>query len=93
MKSLPESVKAYKKTPIFTQNTTPSGFQKGHSTAKDVWAVIWVTSGQLEYHITEGNVEILKLDPTTPGIIEPEVKHYIKACGPASFYVEFFRAD
>ncbi len=35
---------------------------------------------------------VRKLDSSNPGIIEPQMSHHIKACGPASFYVEFLKA-
>ncbi|NRB37698.1 MAG: DUF1971 domain-containing protein [Pseudomonadales bacterium] len=89
MKTLPEHVKGYKKTPVFTQDSIPRGLLKDHNTAENVWGVIHILDGELEYHITEGDRQTVILTSEHHGIIEPTVKHHIKASGPVSFYVEF----
>jgi tellurite resistance-related uncharacterized protein len=91
MKSLPPSVVHYKSTPEFNEATIPTGLQRDHTTAAGVWATINVIEGTLEYCITEPATEQHILGPSDKGIIEPQVKHFVKAPGPVRFRVDFYR--
>jgi tellurite resistance-related uncharacterized protein len=89
MKKLPKNVKPYKRTPIFTHENVPQGLLKNHSTKQDVWGLINITQGKLEYTI--GTDDTYLLEQGTEGVIEPEVIHHIKLIGPVTFFVEFFK--
>lgn len=91
MKTLPPNVIAYRKTPIFTQETVPSALLSRHTTNAGSWAKIWVISGQLLYQILLDSPEEYTLTPDSPGIVEPEVPHQVKPLGLVEFYVEFYR--
>lgn len=91
MKTLPPDVVAYRKTPVFTQETVPAALRNRHRTKAGSWGKIWVTSGQLGYRILTDPPETHILTPNLPGIIEPEVPHCVEVLTPASFYVEFYR--
>lgn len=90
MKTLPKTVRPYKRTPTFEETTVPAGLLREHGTKAGVWGVINVLSGALEY-IIPSTGEAITLDPDTPGIIEPETIHRVKPLGPVSFHVEFHR--
>ncbi|MEZ5813999.1 MAG: DUF1971 domain-containing protein [Alphaproteobacteria bacterium] len=89
MKTLPQHVRKYKATPVFDENTLPQGLLKDHATKENVWGVIRIQTGKLEYNIQNGTSQVLTAD--TPGIIEPTVKHHIKPLGSVSFCVEFYK--
>lgn len=89
MKQLPDNVKPYKATPVFTNETIPNGLIKDHSTKSGVWGVIHVTTGELEYVIKGEGVYILT--PNKQGVVEPEILHHIRPLGAVSFYVEFYK--
>jgi tellurite resistance-related uncharacterized protein len=89
MKELPENVVAYKRTPNFTEDTVPAGLLKDHTTAVGTWGLIQVENGTLEYII--GDDEAYTLSPDTNGVVEPTVVHHVRAVGPVSFFVEFYR--
>lgn len=91
MKQLPEGVAAYKRTPVFTQETLPAGLRREHATKAGVWGLIHVESGRLRYEIAgDGSVvELVPGDP--PGVIEPEVLHSVTPIGDVRFFVEFHR--
>lgn len=91
MKTLPDHVSAYKKTPEFTEVTVPAGLLKDHQTKADVWAKIVVLEGQLDYIILEPSREPHRLNKQTVGIVEPTRLHYVKPYGSVRFYVEFYR--
>ncbi|MBT3307566.1 MAG: DUF1971 domain-containing protein, partial [Alphaproteobacteria bacterium] len=50
-KTLPSPLKAYRRTPVFTEDTIPKGLRNEHSTKPGVWGVIHVMSGTLLYTI------------------------------------------
>ena len=91
MKLIPETVKAYKKTPVFNEETVPKGLLKDHRTQKDVWGKINILEGELVYTIHSDPPETATLTPDHPGVVEPEMLHYIKPNGKVSFYVEFYK--
>ncbi len=88
----PTDFAAYKRTPEFTAATIPAGLRKDHSTKKGVWAKIVVLEGTLRYVVDPLNATFT-LEPSTPGIVIPEVLHYIGPLGEVRFYVEFYRAN
>lgn len=90
MKSLPADVTAYKRTPVFTQDTVPAGLLKDHTTKEGTWALIRVEEGRLGYVIEDGEAHILS--PGRDGVVEPQVPHHIRPEGPVSFFIEFYRA-
>ena len=93
MKSLPENVKTYKQTPLFSENTVPKGLLKSHSTKEGSWGKIIVSKGKLLYRILEPEIEEIILTPDLPGIVEPTVKHEVQPLGEVSFHVEFLKKD
>ena len=88
---IPESVVAYKKTPVFSENTVPKGLLQDHRTKKGVWGKINILEGELVYTIHSTPQETLVLTPDNPGVVEPARLHYIKPKGKVSFYVEFYK--
>ncbi len=91
MKSLPASVQPYKRTPEFTEDTIPNGLLHEHSTKEAVWGKIVVLEGRLQYTINEPEQEVVVLDETIFGVVEPTVRHEVKPLGRVRFYVEFYR--
>jgi len=87
---LPKDVAAYKRTPVFTQDTVPAGLQRDHTTAPGVWAVIHVLSGRLRYTVPSTGFQV-DLTPGHDGIVEPEMPHHVTPMGEVEFYVEFWR--
>lgn len=92
MKMMPAGLKAYKRTPEFTQATTPAGLMRGHSTKEGVWAKIVVIEGSMIYRILEPEMEEIALDSKTHGVIEPQILHEVVPHDGVRFYVEFHRA-
>lgn len=91
MKSLPASVLLYKSTPEFNETSVPAALQRDHTTAAGVWAKITILEGNLEYCITEPAPEQHLLSVGVEGIIEPQMRHYVKISGPVRFRVDFYR--
>lgn len=94
MPELPANVEKYSQLPsvkpAFTATTIPGGLKKNHTTKTGAWGVIRVFQGLLEYTI-EGS-ESFELSSSYPGIIEPGVKHRVKALSDdVEFAVEFYR--
>ena len=91
MKELPKNVEAYKKTPLFTNETVPSGLLKTHTTKEGTWGKIQILKGKLLYVIETDSEEQIELDADKFGVVEPEVPHHIKPMGAVEFYVEFYK--
>ena len=51
--SLPEDVRPYRKTDVFTQETVPAGLLRAHTTKEGAWALIHVLEGRLAYSIKD----------------------------------------
>ncbi|MCB2427701.1 DUF1971 domain-containing protein [Methylophaga pinxianii] len=90
MKSLPDNVVAYKRTPEFHEGTIPSGLLNQHQTKDGVWGKIVILSGKLLYTIQEPFEEV-QLDSNHYGVVEPAVLHQVKPLGQVSFFVEFYQ--
>lgn len=91
MKVLPENVRVYKKTDVFDENSVPQGLLKDHNTRPNVWGKINVIEGKLLYTIQSNSVEEVELTPRKFGVVEPEVKHFVKPLGQVKFFVEFLK--
>lgn len=90
MKDLPADLAPYRRTPVFDENSVPSGLLKDHKTKAGVWGVIEVTSGRLRYTIPSQG-EVVELHAGLKGIVEPDVLHHVTPLGPVEFRVEFWR--
>ena len=90
MKSLPEGILNYAKSPTFSESSIPVNLQKSHRTKPDTWAKIVVLEGKLLYRILTAETEETELSPDRPGVVEPEVPHEVEAIGHVRFYLEFY---
>ncbi|MDN5752015.1 MAG: DUF3565 domain-containing protein [Nitrosospira sp.] len=88
---LPDSFVAYKRTPVFTEETLPAGLRKDHSTKTGVWAKIMVAEGKVRYRVPALKADI-ELSPDRIGIVVPEVLHSVEPLGAVRFFVEFYKA-
>lgn len=91
MKQLPAHVKAYQCSPEFTEESVPASLLRAHQLKEAVWAKIIVLEGKLQYTINEPETEVIMLDETCYGVVEPVVLHEVKPLGKVRFYVEFYR--
>jgi tellurite resistance-related uncharacterized protein len=89
--SIPAGYMAYRRTPVFTQDTVPAALLSAHETKDGAWALIHVLEGRLRFHIETPASESI-LEPGQPGTIEPKVRHRVEPLGPVRFYVEFHHA-
>ena len=88
---MPEGFEAYRRTPVFHGESIPAGLRKAHRTKKGVWAMIRCASGQLKYVIEEPIQKTFMLDSQNPGVVVPEVPHWIEPLDDVEVYVEFFK--
>lgn len=90
MAEIPTDAHPYHRTQEFTETTVPHGLQHEHSTKEGVWGRIVVLEGSLIYRVLASDTAVV-LDPSRPGVVEPEVLHRVEVQGPVRFYVEFVR--
>lgn len=88
---LPQGVRAYKETPVFTQDSVPAGLLRDHATKAGVWGRIHVLAGTLSYSVTAPFKYTWTLSPDVIGVIAPEVLHHVTSIGDVRFKVEFMR--
>ncbi|HEY5008850.1 MAG TPA: DUF1971 domain-containing protein [Caulobacteraceae bacterium] len=94
--TLPDDVKPYRRTEVFTEATVPRGLLRAHSTRAGAWALIHVLEGQLAYRIRDPRrapVELVLTPSTAPGVVEPTIQHEVQPLGAVRFYVEFHRRE
>tara|TARA_R110000868_G_scaffold32343_4_gene117679 strand:- start:12301 stop:12555 length:255 start_codon:yes stop_codon:yes gene_type:complete len=84
-------VLAYKKTDVFTKESTPKGLLAQHRTLAGVWGKIVVLEGRLIYTIDDANGEEVELSPQKAGVVEPQVIHHVTPLDGVKFYVEFYK--
>ena len=88
MPALPGTAREYRRSSTFTQDTVPAGLLREHGTKADVWALIVVESGQLDYTF-DSPLRTFRLVPARLGVIPPKVPHHVSLIGPVQFYVSF----
>ncbi len=87
----PENLASFQRTPIFENTTIPQALLLDHATKSGIWAKIVVLQGNLRYVVQKPVDKSFLLNPETPGVIAPEVKHYIEPDGDVRFYVELYK--
>lgn len=88
---LPQGLIAYKRTPMFDEDSLPAGLRREHRTKLGVWALIHVIEGRLRYRILDPLSEEV-LTPEKPGVVWPAQPHEVEPIGPVRMFVEFFSA-
>jgi hemoglobin len=89
--ALPAGMKAYKRTPVFDQESLPAGLRRSHCTKAGVWALIHVLQGSLQYRTFDPASET-ELTPQKPGVVRPGQLHEVQPLGPVRMFVEFYAA-
>ncbi|MEL6344740.1 MAG: DUF3565 domain-containing protein [Myxococcota bacterium] len=88
---MPPQMVAYKRTPVFTEETIPRGLLADHATKRGVWARIVVEEGAIAY-IVEALEVRRTVTSAAPDVIVPEIRHRVAAVGMVRFFVRFYRA-
>ncbi|HKU99396.1 MAG TPA: DUF1971 domain-containing protein [Vineibacter sp.] len=88
---LPPGLVAYKRTPVFDQDSLPAALRRVHRTKRGVWALIHVLEGRLRYRILDPARE-MTLIPGAPGVVRPEQPHEVEPLGAMRMFVEFHAA-
>ena len=91
LSGLPAGLVAYRRTPIFDQDTIPASLRREHRTAAGVWGLITVLEGRLRFRtLRPARETVLALG--TPMAVAPQQPHEVDPDGPVRFFVEFYRA-
>jgi len=89
---LPDDARPYRRTPEFTETTTPPGLLRAHTTKEGAWGLIHVLEGRLAYRVCDPRrppSEAVLTPASGPGVIEPTIAHLVEPLGAVRFYVEF----
>lgn len=88
---IPDGYEQYKQTPVFNNQTLPRGLRASHTTKKGVWAQIHMKKGSLTYVVEEPLRCEFDLTPDQPGIVVPQVPHYLQLEEDMEVSVSFWR--
>ncbi len=86
---LPENVTLVRSTPIFGSATVPPGLLKEHQIGTDVWGVIRVESGSLDFTFDDSG-ESRSLGDGDHQVIPPQVLHHVKPGDDSRFHIDFY---
>lgn len=89
--TLPAGVQAYRRTPVFDENSLPAALRRQHQTKAGVWGLIHVLEGRLRYRTFDPDSEIV-LTPQQQGVVRPQQFHEVEPLGPVRMFVEFHAA-
>ena len=90
-RSLPDNVRKYSETPVFTETTVPEKLTNLHTTKAGTWGRLCVLEGQLKYIIPGPSPHSVLLKNGEFDIISPEEPHHVEITGPVRFKVEFYK--
>jgi len=88
---VPAHFVAYKKTPVFTQDSLPDALRDEHATRPGIWARIHVLEGRLRYQLPALRLNTV-LTPEQGGVVPPEIPHRVEPVGAVRFFLELFAA-
>jgi len=92
---LPDHVKPYAKTDVFTEETVPNKLINEHNTKANVWGKLHVLEGALDYVVPASEAQSKQFEYTISEgehiIIEPQLTHFVRMTGRVRFFVEFHK--
>ncbi len=91
LRSLPETVKQYSKTPIFTAETVPDKLLGHHNLKPGTWGLMHVEKGNVQFFVENEPDPIARLSAADTFVIKPEERHFIKVSQDARLYIEFWK--
>jgi len=91
MVRLPENVKQYAESQVFTEASVPKKLTSVHDTKAGVWGRLVVIEGELDFVIVGPPETTLHLNTQTTAIIQPQVPHFVSLKGPVKFKIEFLK--
>lgn len=90
--TLPEGVRPYKDSPVFTPENLPDALKAAHSTKAGTWGLLKVHAGVLRFTLDDAPGGEAVLTAGQQVLIEPQVRHHVAFELPGSFQITFCRA-
>lgn len=91
--ALPDGVRPYRDSPVFTPDNLPASLQAAHSTKAGTWGLLKVHAGLLRYTQDDPPQAEVVLAAGQQVLIEPQTRHHVAFELPGSFQITFCRAD
>lgn len=88
----PARPEPYKRTAIWDQDSLPDAIRREHRTKAGTWGLLRLLDGAARLVFTEDGREV-SVEPGKPGVIPPQVTHFVRLDGPARMLVEFYREN
>ncbi len=84
----PDGLLPYRRSPEFSEASTPKALQAAHSTRAGTWARLHVLDGRIAFRdLVSG--ERRELSVGIHPLIFPQREHQVELLGPVRFFVEF----
>jgi len=90
---LPEGVRPYSQSPIFTPDNLPAALRTAHTVKEGTWGLLLVHAGVLRYTLDDPPHTEVVLTSGQQVVIEPQVRHHVAFELPGSFQITFCRAE
>jgi tellurite resistance-related uncharacterized protein len=89
---LPGGLELQRRTPTFTEDTTPAGLRSAHAVAEEVWGRVVVEEGSMGFVFEDAPDDVRTVSAGERQIIPPARLHHVVLGEPVRFHVEFHRA-
>ena len=90
-RNLPDHVKPYSQSPVFTAATVPEKLLGHHNLKPGTWGLMHVEKGNVQFFVENKKDPIAKLNASDKFVIVPEERHYIKVSDDAQLFIEFWK--
>jgi len=88
---LPEGVKPYASSAVFTSTSVPKNLLNAHATKDGVWGRLNILEGTVQYFLQGQSEPLAILHKNDSWIIFPTELHFIQPSKEAEFQIEFCR--
>jgi tellurite resistance-related uncharacterized protein len=89
---LPDGLELQRRTPTFTEESTPAGLRAAHAVGEHTWGRLVVEVGTIGFVFEDAADDVRTVSAGEHQIIAPERLHHVVLGDPVRFHVEFHRA-
>lgn len=91
--TLPDGVRPYRDSPMFTPDNLPASLQTAHATKAGTWGLLTVHAGLLRYTQDDPPHAQVVLAAGQQVLIQPQARHHVEFELPGSFQITFCRTE
>lgn len=88
---VPPGASCYRRIGPFDQHSLPAGLLREHRLKEDVWGVVTMLSGSIQFIWDDAAGGAVELATPDSLVIPPDAPHHVAATGPFVLEIEFYR--